>query len=570
MDNSKAERKAPDARPNFFQKYRGPILIIISALFFGISKLNSSRSEEIPTVSEPQCPKTRAISPNFDKSVDTILYDPSFREEALKKLVGAVQIPTEIEDEHPEPKDDIEYYARFFELHEYLQETFPLVYKHLKVEKVNEVSLLYTWEGKDQSLKPVMLAAHQDVVPVNPDTYDSWKHPPYSGFHEPDTDLVYGRGSLDCKNSLIGELQAVEQLLKDGFEPTRTVIIALGSDEEAHGSVGAKYLNKVLYNRYGEDGIYAVVDEGAPVLRIKENLYFAAPITAEKGYLDLEVVVHGQGGHSSAPPAHTTIGVAAELISQLEKTPFSANLTPENPFMQALNCVAEHNDDWPDAVRKAILESPYDPKQKERVISFLQRDRMLDALIRTTQAVDIIHGGVKSNALPELTTFVVNHRIDITSSVNETLEHDLSIARSVALQLNYGLSLDGKVIIPETTNGLIEIFEKGGLEPAPHSPTKGSPVWELFAGTIQDTFANHIFNGTEEIDFYVTPGLITGNTDTKHYWKLTKNIYRFWGAILEPSVIGTIHSVNESIKLSSHLSTIAFLYEYIVNTSENL
>lgn len=38
-------------------------------------------------------------------------------------------------------------------------------------------------------------------------------------------------------------------------------------------------------------------------------------------------------------------------------------------------------------------------------------DGMAEALSKTTQAVDIIHGGVKSNALPENAFAIVNHRI---------------------------------------------------------------------------------------------------------------------------------------------------------------
>ena len=54
----------------------------------------------------------------------------------------------------------------------------------LELTKVNTYGLVYVWKGSDASLKPLLLLAHQDVVPVNPDTVDEWTHPPYSGYFD--------------------------------------------------------------------------------------------------------------------------------------------------------------------------------------------------------------------------------------------------------------------------------------------------------------------------------------------------------------------------------------------------
>mgnify|MGYP003246613535 FL=1 len=61
--------------------------------------------------------------------------------------------------------------------------------------------------------------AHQDVVPVGPQTLGSWTHPPYEGFYDKESDAVYGRGSNDVKPLIISHLESVEKLIKDGFDP---------------------------------------------------------------------------------------------------------------------------------------------------------------------------------------------------------------------------------------------------------------------------------------------------------------------------------------------------------------
>lgn len=516
----------------------------------------------------PGCGKIEPIVPSFKKSIDLILHDQEFKRKSIEKLSGAVQIPTEIQDVNPEPADDPEYYARFYEFHSYLERTFPLVHKHLKREKVNGLGLVFSWEGQESESKPVLFMAHQDVVPVNRKTWDNWEYPPFSGHYDEETDLVWGRGSNDCKNLLIAELEAVEQLLADGYKPKRSVLLSFGFDEESSGPLGARRLAAFLEDRYGNDGIFSIIDEGFGILPLEKDVYVASPINAEKGYVDVIVTVNGKGGHSSVPPDHTTIGVASDLITILEDHPFSSDFDIDSPLFGLLTCAAEHSDVVPKHLRKHIIKAPKSKASRHIVEKYLAGDVRFRDLIRTTRAVDIFNGGIKANALPEVSTFLVNHRIDIHSSVKETVAADAHFAEQVAKKYGYGFALDGNFTIPETELGYIEIKAAKSLEPAPVSPSSG-PVWDILAGTIQDVFQNGVFVDDEDAELYISTTLMSGNTDTRYYWNLTKNIYRFVASILDASTLKTIHSVNESVKASSHLSAIAFIYEYIVNVDEH-
>ena len=83
-------------------------------------------------------------------------------------------------------------WKNFTKLHDDLEEQFPVLDLTVKVEKPNTIGLLYTWEGSDSSLKPLLLMAHQDVVPVDPQTLGSWTHHPYEGLYDKESDTVYG------------------------------------------------------------------------------------------------------------------------------------------------------------------------------------------------------------------------------------------------------------------------------------------------------------------------------------------------------------------------------------------
>lgn len=69
-------------------------------------------------------------------------------------------------------------------------------------------------------------------------TRNLWTHDPYGGEFDKETGLIWGRGSIDDKSGTIGALSALELLMESGkFDPTRTVILALGIDEETGGKV---------------------------------------------------------------------------------------------------------------------------------------------------------------------------------------------------------------------------------------------------------------------------------------------------------------------------------------------
>ena len=110
--------------------------------------------------------------------------------------------------------------GEFERFREFLGTSFPRVHAQLAREIINQHSLLFTWNGKDPSLKPMLLMAHMDVVPVDGATEKSWTYPGFSG--QVVDGYVWGRGAMDDKGSVMAILQAVEQLLDENYQPRRT------------------------------------------------------------------------------------------------------------------------------------------------------------------------------------------------------------------------------------------------------------------------------------------------------------------------------------------------------------
>lgn len=130
------------------------------------------------------CPQLGPLLPRENKylsSVDEYLGTEEFFASSAMRLSGAVRINTTSNDGMQELPGDDPAWAHMFAFSGYLNDTFPLIHRSLRLERINTHGLVYTWHGKNESLKPILLLAHQDVVPVEPGAEDIWEHPPFKG-----------------------------------------------------------------------------------------------------------------------------------------------------------------------------------------------------------------------------------------------------------------------------------------------------------------------------------------------------------------------------------------------------
>lgn len=498
-------------------------------------------------------------------SMDEYLASPQFLNASVPRLAGAVQIPTQSYDDMGPIGEDSRWDV-MYDIAKYLEVTFPLVHNTLQLDKVNTHGLLFTWEGSDPSLKPTVLMAHQDTVPVEKSTIGQWTHPPWSG--EFDGRYVWGRGASDCKNSLVGILEAVELLIDAGFAPKRTLVLSFGFDEEISGGEGAGQLAPAILGRYGKDGVAIIVDEGSGIVKQWGTL-FGTPAVAEKGYIDVDVVVRMPGGHSSIPPKHNGIGIMGELITAIEAHTYQPHLHDENPYLGALQCGAAYSAEFPSKLKKELRR-----RGTKNVESCHQEDRlaleaakesdMIKYFFTTSVAADLISGGAKINALPERTVLTVNHRVNVGDRTSDVKNHLTGVAAKVANKYNLTLHSfpeDGG----ETPSSItLKVAFGATLEPAPVSPTSviegETNAWSVLAGTTRALYGEELI---------MAPGLSTGNTDTKFYWDLTGNIYRYMPAYdEEDSGLGNIHTVDERASMVGHVKAVRWFSMFVRNMDE--
>ncbi|KAI8619461.1 hypothetical protein BC830DRAFT_1104026 [Chytriomyces sp. MP71] len=527
------------------------------------------------------CDQTGPLVPSADPRLNLSRFDaPLFRDAALKHFSKAITFRTESFDSQrnvappPAPLPD-PIHEPFLAMHTFLQEAFPLVHSHLNRTIINRYSLLFHWRGvQSDQLPPLLLMAHLDVVPVLNDTLKQWIHAPFDGFVDVEGGKVWGRGASDTKQTVCAILEAVEALLKAGYiNPSGgDVYVAFGHDEEISGHQGAKQVAKYMREDLDLAGkVGMIIDEGAGVSEF-ENITIAKVQVAEKGYVDVEIIVAAEGGHSSVPPKHTAIGFASLLVEAIESNPHSLVLSNNNPLLKMVSCLSRHVPRADHFYARALAHLD-NPRMRERLLQRLAgQSPAMKARFSTTQAVDIVQGGLKVNALPERVSVKINHRIGVHDSVLGVQEHFERVLTPVVKrvgvnlrvmqfkdpsELAFQLLVSGARVNATVTTGPFP------LEPSPVSPSNNREdgIWRVLEGTIHHVLDGRAWEGEGRV--LVVPHLATGNTDTKHFWALTDRIFRFG-----PFVGLGAHTVNEYAAIDKFFDGVKFFHELIRNWGE--
>jgi len=406
----------------------------------------------------------------------------------------------------PTPEDA----GAWLDLHDWMARTYPRVHANLSVETVADYSLLYKWQGNDAALAPIILMAHQDVVPVNDGTLDDWTGAPFAG--DIIDGYVYGRGALDDKSSMVAILEAGEALLASGFQPRRSVYFMFGHDEEVSGR-GAEAMVDLLDAR----GVRAdlVLDEGFFV--IEDSPITGKPMgfigVAEKGYITLELTASAVGGHSSSPPRNSANVQLARAIVALDENQMKADFS--KPPVSDLFAAAAP--DMGFVQRLALANMWLFGGMVDRQLS----EGVGNAMIRTTTAPTMLEGSIKENVLPQRATAIVNFRIHPNDTPDDVIAH----ARRVAGKFDVEVAL--------AEGGI-------GSSASPVSPTSSR------AYSVLSAVAGQAGEGAS-----VVPGLVIGATDARFASKISDNVYRFVPSLVTLEDTAGFHGTNERLSIAN-------------------
>ena len=440
-----------------------------------------------------------------------------------------------------ESKIDRREFDKFADL---MREAFPTIYSTCEFFKVGKTGLVHKISGKatqDSSTLPdsvaapdsvaqnpsqkhaIVLMAHYDVVPV---VESDWAFNPFAG------DLVdgsiRGRGTMDTKGTLCACMEAVELSLKKGWRPEQDLYLCFSGEEEINGQTCADIVSWFEQNNITVD---FVLDEGGAIV---ENAFpgvskpCAMVGTEEKGSTYLDLLVSGKTGHTSAPPKHSSVGLAAKIVTEIEKKEPAIEFTPT--VTQLLRTMGKNNDK---AIFRFIFSNLWLTKPLVGLISRILRGELY-ALLHTTCAITKFTCSEGYNVLPLKASVGMNFRLLGKDTVEKAVTRIEKTANKVAKHLA------GK-------NAQVQVNVVSYGNPSRVSSTD-CDQWTMLNKVIKETWP----------EVLVSPYLMMACSDSRHYCRITDKVYRFSAMYMSKEDRAMIHGINEAIKVDVLLKTVEF------------
>lgn len=399
---------------------------------------------------------------------------------------------------YPELND----YSKFVRFQDLLEKLFPLVFEKLEKNVIGNSNLLFYWKGK-KSDKPLVLMSHQDVVFAD----GEWEHKPFSG--DICDGKVWGRGASDTKCSVMAFLQAVEELLEEGYVPENDVYLSSSSTEEWAGP-GCGLIVDELERRKVKP--FLVVDEGGgiisePIGGVHGN--FAMLGVFEKGKGDVKFTAKSNGGHSSTPLKNSPVARISAFVNEIETNdPFKRHMSKElSSMFSALAPYANFGLKF--VFSNLWLFSPVLLKVLPSVSA------QAGAMIRTTMAFTMINGSEAYNVMPTEATLGANLRF----IPHQGMEESLTLVRKIADKHD----LEMEVIKATDYTKPTDINGDG---------------FKLVVECVNKTFP----------ELPTSPYIMTGATDAANYQRICDNVIRFAPVIYGQEQIKGMHGLNENIE----------------------
>ncbi|HUF33544.1 MAG TPA: M20/M25/M40 family metallo-hydrolase [Acidimicrobiales bacterium] len=334
-------------------------------------------------------------------------------------------------------------------------------------------------EGSDPGAPSVLLMGHTDVVPVNP---DGWSRDPFGG--ELVDGEVWGRGAIDMLNLTASMAVAFKRLAASGFKPKGTLAYLAVADEEALGTWGAEWLVDNRLDAVRCD--YVITESGGMPGRRPSGVKLPV-VVAEKGSHWCTLRITGTPGHGSQPfRTDNALVTAAEVVRRL------ASYRPETQIHETWRRYVTAMDFRPDREAGMLSADGFVEMCEELPLGLA---RNAHACTHTTFAPTVLHGGTKTNVIPDR----VDLEVDIRTLPGQTAD-DIDALLADALG-----DLAGKVKVISAAH-----------DPSTASPVD-TPLWDAM-----DRVCQGFYPGSS-----LVPTMTVGATDARFFRRIGATAYGF-------------------------------------------
>lgn len=255
----------------------------------------------------------------------------------------------------------------------------------------------------DGSQKPVLIAAHADVVGVE---REKWTVDPFGGVVK--DGYIYGRGAIDFKGGLAVFAQAAldiaRQMKGANTKLKRDLILLVEADEEG-GAYGTSFLAEKAWDKI--DCEFAL-NEGGWIIRDENGkVQYVSISTADKSGISVVLHAKGTSTHSSMPLPDNAIYRLARALTKLSAYDTRVRLNDSTKqFFLTLSEVSQ--EPMKTHFRNLVNGTEEQVKAADKAIS--STDALLHAIMRNTIAPVLMNAGFRGNVIPGSADATINFR----------------------------------------------------------------------------------------------------------------------------------------------------------------
>ncbi len=281
-------------------------------------------------------------------------------------------------------------------------------------------------------LKPILIIGHLDVVEA---PQAEWATNPFQLVER--DGYFYGRGTQDMKDADAIMVTDFIRLKRQGWVPSRDIILALTADEEGGKSNGVDWL--LTHRPELVDGEVAINPDSGGIDSEKAKPVVMVVEATEKLYGDFELSAKNPGGHSSLPTHDNAIYHVTDALSRLEKFQFPTELNEVTRAYFAEMATlekAEHHDQIAADMLTVSRTAP-GAEPDAAAVARLSEIPRYNSVLRTTCVATMLSAGQAPNALPQFAESNVNCRILPGHTQEETRLELIKVFADPAITVQY-------------------------------------------------------------------------------------------------------------------------------------
>lgn len=394
----------------------------------------------------------------------------------------------------------------------------------------------------DGSKKPVLLAAHSDVVGVE---REKWSVDPFAGVVK--DGYVLGRGAIDFKGGLAVFAQAVLNIAKNKVPLQRDIIFLSEADEE-----GGLYNTRWLADRaWDKIDCEFSLNEGGWIVKDKAGkVLYASISTADKSAISLKLTAKGTSTHSSMPRPDNAIYTLAKALAALSDYDTKPKLTAETrQFFRALSEVSPE----PMATHFRNLLSD-DPAKVAVADKYISEDTLLHAIMRNTIAPVLMNAGFRGNVIPGSAEATINFRTIPGTTPEELIEELNGVIKDPRVEITVASMRSmspNAPMTPEQTKQVEETLRAArNTKPSPQD----NELYKALAKSLSEVYPTT----------KVTPYLFQAGTDSGAWRMRGIPVYGIYPYPIDHEDLKRMHGNDERVPIASLESGVELIYKTIL------